>query len=282
MIAVLQQDLGLFITVAAFVGLMVGSFLNVVAYRLPIMLDRQWRSDALDCLGMPPPPQDEPFTLSVPSSACPCCGHKIRPWENLPVISYVALGGKCSACRSKISLTYPAVELVTAVLSSMFAWRFGATPAGCASLVLLWALVALFLIDLNTMLLPDSITLPVLWLGLVVNAFAVFTPLQDAVLGAAAGYMSFWVVAKLFLMLRGVEGVGQGDYKLFALIGAWGGWQILPATLLVASLSTAAVGISIRLRGSDRPLPFGPGLVIGGLLCLMFGSEINHWLLYRQ
>ncbi|MFG8863177.1 A24 family peptidase [Pseudomonas aeruginosa] len=281
MIEILQADQALFIGIVALVSLMVGSFLNVVAYRLPIMLERAWTVEAQECLGLPSSEPVDRLTLSSPSSACPNCGHKIRPWENLPVVSYIALRGKCSGCGTKISITYPAVELATALLSASLAWHYGVTPAACAAIVLLWMLIALCLIDLKVMLLPDAITLPALWIGLAANYFGVLASLHDAVAGAVVGYMTFWTIGKLFYIVRGVEGLGQGDYKLFALFGAWGGWQVLPATLLIASLTTAAVGMAIRLVRKDRYLPFGPGLILGGVISLVFGSEINHWLLYR-
>lgn len=274
------------------VGLLVGSFLNVVIYRLPKMMERDWQaqcrefieqqtdSDSNAPLAMATNTNSTQatFNLIVPGSSCPHCGHKIKPWENIPIISYVFLGGKCSACKNTISLRYPSVELVTGVLSALAIAFFGATWAGLAALVLTWALIALTMIDLDTYLLPDDITLPLLWLGLIVNSFGLFTDLASAFWGAVAGYLTLWSVYQLFKLLTGKEGMGYGDFKLLAALGAWMGWQMLPQIILLSSLVGAVIGITlIIVRGRDRniPIPFGPYLAIAGWIAFIWGDRIN-------
>src|SRR5690606_19795150 len=221
----------------------------------------------------------EPFNLMVPRSRCPHCGHKIKSWENIPVISYLMLGGKCSACKAKISARYPVIEIVSGLLSIAVIYYVGFNWNGLAALVFTWALIALTMIDFDTYLLPDDITLPLLWLGLIVNSFAAFTDLPSALWGAIAGYLSLWSVYKLFKLLTGKEGMGYGDFKLLAALGAWMGWQMLPQIILLSSLVGAVIGISlIIIRGRDKniPIPFGPYLAIAGWIAFVWGDEINQ------
>src|SRR5690554_4312141 len=214
---------------AAVLGLLVGSFLNVVIYRVPKMLHNEWHMQCCELLEQPQPAEaPKPFNLITPRSTCPHCGHGIKPWENIPVISYLLLRGRCSACRAGISARYPIIELATGLLSLVVIFHFGANMAGLTAPLLTWALIALTMIDIDTQLLPDNITLPLLWLGLVVNAFGVFTSLPNALWGAVAGYLSLWSIYWLFKLLTGKEGMGYGDFKLLAALGAWMGWQMLP------------------------------------------------------
>ncbi|MEB0090956.1 A24 family peptidase [Pseudomonas sp. CCI4.2] len=259
-------------------GLLVGSFLNVVIYRLPIMLDRDWKSQSREMLSLPAEPEPDTFNLMLPHSRCPHCAHKIRAWENLPVISYLFLGGKCSGCKAPISKRYPIVELACGLLSAFIAWHFGFGWQAAAMLVLVWGLLAMSLIDADHQLLPDALVLPLLWLGLIVNTFGLFTNLHDALWGAVAGYMSLWLVFWTFKLVTGKEGMGYGDFKLLAMLGAWGGWQILPLTILLASLVGAVLGlIMLRLRNASTstPIPFGPYLAIAGWIALLWGGQIT-------
>ncbi|MEB0038869.1 A24 family peptidase [Pseudomonas sp. MH10] len=259
-------------------GLLVGSFLNVVIYRLPIMLDRDWKSQSREMLSLPAEPEPDTFNLMLPHSRCPRCAHKIRAWENLPVISYLFLGGKCSGCKAPISKRYPIIELACGLLSAFIAWHFGFGWQAAAMLVLAWGLLAMSLIDADHQLLPDALVLPLLWLGLIVNTFGLFTNLHDALWGAVAGYMSLWLVFWTFKLVTGKEGMGYGDFKLLAMLGAWGGWQILPLTILLASLVGAVLGlIMLRLRNASTstPIPFGPYLAIAGWIALLWGGQIT-------
>jgi leader peptidase (prepilin peptidase)/N-methyltransferase len=263
--------------VAGIVGLCIGSFVNVVIHRLPKMLERGWRAQCAELAGEPA--ADLPaYNLLTPRSQCPSCGHPISALENIPVMSFLFLRGRCSACRTPISPRYPMVELLTGALSVAAVLRFGATPAGAAACLLLWALVALTFIDFDTQLLPDGITLPLLWTGLLANAAGVFgVSLSDAVFGAAAGYLFLWTVYWLFKLIRGKEGMGYGDFKLLAALGAWLGWQMLPLIVLLSSVVGATVGISlIAFKGRDHniPLPFGPYLAIAGAIALFWGPAL--------
>ncbi|RMF16030.1 MAG: prepilin peptidase [Gammaproteobacteria bacterium] len=280
------------VPVALLLGLLIGSFLNVVIYRLPRMLDKQWRTecrlvlaDELNAADSPASKHtaeaqegsEAPFNLVTPPSTCPACGHQIRPWENIPVLSYLLLKGKCSSCKSPISIRYPIVETVTALLSAVVAWQIGPQPALFPALILTWCLISLTLIDADTQLLPDTITLPVLWLGLLINTQGLFTDLESAVWGATAGYLSLWSIYWLFKLLTGKEGMGYGDFKLLAALGAWMGWQMLPLIILLSSLVGAVVGIvMIMAMGRDRqiPIPFGPYLAAAGWIALLWGHEI--------
>lgn len=273
--------------VVLFVSLCTGSFLNVVIFRLPKMMHQEWRAQCEAFLEVPEEQRstEARVTLSRPASTCPSCGHKIRAWENIPVISYLILGGKCSACKTRISLRYPIIEALTALFSLMTVWLLGPTPEALWALVLVWSLVALTMIDFDHQLLPDSITLPLMWLGLVLSYFGVMTDFTSAFWGAVAGYLSLWSVYWLFKLTTGKEGMGHGDFKLLAALGAWLGWQLLPAIILLSSLVGAVVGITlmlVRRHGRDVPIPFGPYLAAAGLLSLWFGDEIlagwNAWL----
>lgn len=265
--------------VVLFVSLCIGSFLNVVILRLPKMMHQDWRCQCEEFLSVPEGDRnpEEPITLSRPASTCPSCGHRIRPWENIPVISYLFLRGKCSNCNAGISVRYPLIEAVTALFSVLTVWLLGPSVGTLWALVLLWALIALTMIDFDTQLLPDNITLPLMWLGLVLNYFGYLTDFTSAFWGAVAGYLSLWSVYWLFKLVTGKEGMGHGDFKLLAAIGAWLGWQLLPAVILLSSLVGAVVGISLMVfhrHGRDVPIPFGPYLAAAGLLALWFGDEI--------
>ena len=267
-----------FVLCAALLGLLVGSFLNVVIHRLPKMMELEWQQQARDALSLPQPEQKATYNLVLPNSQCPHCGHEIRAWENIPVVSYLALRGKCSACKAPISARYPLVEVATALLSGFVAWHFGFTWQAGAMLLLTWGLLAMSLIDVDHQLLPDALVLPLLWLGLIVNYFGLFTSLGDALWGAVFGYLSLWSVYWLFKLLTGKEGMGYGDFKLLAMLGAWGGWQVLPLTILFSSLVGAVLGvILLRLRNAETstPIPFGPYLAIAGWIALLWGDQIT-------
>jgi leader peptidase (prepilin peptidase)/N-methyltransferase len=258
-------------------GLLFGSFLNVVIYRLPIMMQREWEFQAAELSGQQFD-QSDIFNLSTPRSSCPHCGHAITALENIPVISYLVLGGKCRGCRAGISARYPLIEALTALLSATVAWHFGFTWACVGALLLTWSLIALTFIDLDHQLLPDKITLPLVWLGLFFNLFGVFTDLSSSVVGAIAGYLSLWSIYHLFRLITGKEGMGYGDFKLLAALGAWMGWQSLPMIVLLSSLVGAVVGITlILLRNHQRdiPIPFGPYLAAAGWIAFLWGDQIN-------
>jgi len=264
---------------AAVLGLLVGSFLNVVALRLPVMMERAWRRECAELLGSGGAHVSEaPFSLLQPPSRCPHCGHAIRAWENVPVLSWLLLRGQCDACAKPISIRYPVVEAVTGLLSWGVAWQLGWGWQLAAALPLTWALIALTVIDIDHQLLPDQITLPFLWLGLLLNAFGVFTDPVSAILGAVAGYLSLWTVYQVFRRLTGKEGMGYGDFKLLALFGAWLGWQMLPQIVLISALVGSVVGvtlIALRRHGRDVPIPFGPYLAAAGWIALLWGERIN-------
>jgi leader peptidase (prepilin peptidase)/N-methyltransferase len=275
---VFRQSPALLYGSALALGLVVGSFLNVVILRLPRMLEAQWRRD---CQGLEGPPPDEEgprLSLSSPPSQCPACGHRIRALENVPILSWLALRGHCSACGAAISIRYPLVEALTAALSLAVVLRFGIAPETIAALVLTWGLVALAVIDLDTQLLPDGITLPLLWLGLLLSPWGLFVDSESAILGAAAGYISLWTVFQLFRLVTGKEGMGFGDFKLFALFGAWLGWQLLPQIILLSALTGAVLGTLLIVAGRHRqgtPMPFGPFLAAAGWIALLWGPQIN-------
>lgn len=270
--------------VAAFVGglfgLCVGSFLNVVIHRLPKMLDRGWRAQCAELSGEPPAEEQPlPYNLITPRSQCPACGHAIGALENVPVVSYLFLRGRCSACAATISARYPIVELLTGALTVAAVLRFGVTPAAAAGCLFVWSLIALTFIDFDTQLLPDSLTLPLLWGGLLANV-AGWVPgvtLRDAVVGAIAGYLALWTIYWLFKLIRGKEGMGYGDFKLLAALGAWLGWQMLPLIVLLSSFVGAIIGIGLVVfKGRDHqiPLAFGPYLAIAGVIALFFGRSL--------
>jgi leader peptidase (prepilin peptidase)/N-methyltransferase len=264
------------VAIATLVGLFIGSFLNVVIHRLPRMLERGWAEQCAELRGEESP-KAPLYNLAVPRSQCPACGHQITALENVPIASFLALGGKCSSCGKPISARYPLVEALGGALAAAAIWRFGATWQGLAACVLLWSLIALTFIDFDTQLLPDGLTLPLLWGGLVVNLFELFVPLRTAVIGAIAGYLALWIVYWLFKLIRGKEGMGYGDFKLLAALGAWMGWQMLPFIVLLSSVVGAVIGIMlIVFKGRDHniPLAFGPYLAIAGAIALFFGPRL--------
>jgi len=259
-------------------GLCVGSFLNVVIHRLPQILERDWRAQCAELRGEVLE-SCEPLSLVRPRSRCPACGHPIGALENIPILSYLFLRGRCAACSAAISVRYPLVEALTALLSGFTVWHFGPTLTAIAALCLIWALIALSFIDLDTQLLPDSITLPLLWLGLLFNLWGGFASLQSAVIGAMAGYLCLWTVYWLFKLATGKEGMGYGDFKLLAALGAWLGWQMLPVIVLFSSMIGAVIGIALIVlakHGRNIPIPFGPYLAAAGILALFWGQTITR------
>ncbi|MBL8446906.1 MAG: prepilin peptidase [Zoogloeaceae bacterium] len=266
-----------FSVLAGILSLFVGSFLNVVIHRLPVMMEREWQSQAAELRGEPISPSP-PFNLATPRSRCPHCGATIRAIDNIPLFSYLVLQGKCRHCRAGISPRYPLVEVLSGLLGAYAAWHFGPGIPAAAAILFLWSMIALTFIDLDTQLLPDSLTLPLLWTGLLVNIGGTFAPLQDAVLGAAAGYLVLWTVYWLFKLSTGKEGMGYGDFKLLAAIGAWLGWKMLPLTILLSSAVGACVGIALILlyrHGRNVPIPFGPYLATAGVLALFVGETLT-------
>ena len=270
----------LFIFCAAIFSLAIGSFLNVVIHRLPKMMEAEWRAQCADLEGRPIDEKGA-YNLWAPRSHCPSCSAPIRVADNVPVVSYLLLRGKCASCGARISPRYPIVEALTAVLSAAIAWRFGWGAAGLLALLFTWMLIALTFIDTDTTLLPDSITLPMLWLGLLANAWGIFVPLQDAVLGTVAGYLILWSIYWLFKLTTGKEGMGYGDFKLLAALGAWMGWKMLLPIILLSSVVGAVVGIALILlakRGREIPIPFGPYLAAAGLIALVYGDTLARFL----
>jgi leader peptidase (prepilin peptidase)/N-methyltransferase len=266
------------------VGLVIGSFLNVVIYRMPIMLEREWQAQAAEVLATTAPAAPETFNLSMPRSACPACKAPIKAWQNVPVLSWLALRGRCAACKAPISVRYPLVELTTGLLSAWVAWHFGFGAAAPSALILTWVLIALTGIDIDHQLLPDTLTLPLMWLGLLAAVVVGPTPgtslpvsAQDAIIGASAGYMSLWLVYQTFKLITGKEGMGYGDFKLFAALGAWLGWKVLPLIILLSAATGAVLGIlMIVSRGRDKaaPMPFGPYLAVAGWIAMMYGDAL--------
>lgn len=290
LLSALQAYPTLGLACALVLGLLVGSFLNVVIYRIPKMMERDWQAQCNEFIANSgniaslsindqTNKKQEPFNLMVPASRCPNCGHKIRAWENIPVISYVVLSGKCSGCKAAISARYPSIEIITGLLSAAIIYHTGINWTGLAGLIFTWSLITLTMIDLDTYLLPDDITLPLLWLGLIANSFGAFTDLPSALWGAIAGYLSLWSVYQFFKLVTGKEGMGFGDFKLLAALGAWMGWQMLPQIILLSSLVGAVIGIGMMiLRGRDKniPIPFGPYLAIAGWIAFVWGDAINQ------
>ena len=270
--------LWLILGAALVIGLVIGSFLNVVIHRLPRMLEREWRHECAELEGRPPVDQEAPLSLSTPGSRCPHCETPIKPWHNVPVFGYLWLHGRCAACAAPIGLRYPLVELITGLLTMAVVWRFGISWEMGAAAILTWSLVTLSGIDIDHQLLPDRITAPLAWLGLLLSVGGFFTTPGDAIVGAISGYLSLWLVFRLFLLATGKEGMGFGDFKLLAVFGAWLGWQLLPQIVLVSSLIGAVVGIGMMALGRHRrtqPIPFGPFLALAGWIALMWGREIN-------
>ncbi len=278
LIELLQSLPFFFVVLCGTAGLLVGSFLNVVIHRLPKMMEREWHDQCAELNGNEPE-NVPPYNLFMPHSACPHCGHKISALENIPVISYLLLRGKCKDCSAPISARYPIVETVSGLLSAYVAWHFGFGLAALAALLFIWMLLALICIDLDTQLLPDDITLPLLWLGLLFNVSATFIDINSAVIGAIAGYLALWSIYWLFKLATGKEGMGYGDFKLLAAIGAWVGWQMLPLVIMLSSAVGAVVGITLIIAarlGRNVPIPFGPYLAGGGLIALFWGQPLTQ------
>ena len=258
-------------------GLLVGSFLNVVVYRLPLMMESRWRRDCCELLELDQEKQETTLNLATPNSHCPQCKAPIRPWQNIPVFSYLLLRGKCSVCAQPISPRYPLLELTTGLMTMVLTWYFPFSPALFGAVIFTWSLIALTMIDIDHQLLPDDLTLPLLWLGLLFNLNATYVSLPEAVIGAMGGYLILWGVYQAFRLLTGKEGMGYGDFKLLAALGAWMGWQMLPLIILLSSLVGAIIGIAlmiIKRRGKDIPIPFGPYLAMAGWIALLWGEEI--------
>lgn len=278
LLEVLQAVPAAFVGTCLILGLMVGSFLNVVIHRLPRMMELGWQQQCAELRGEEPLAHPR-YNLVVPRSACPHCNHAISAWENIPVVSYLLLRGKCKGCGAAISPRYPVIEAVCGILSAYAAWHFGFGWAAAGALLLVWALLALTAIDFDTQLLPDDITLPLLWAGLLFNLSGTYTSLHSAVLGAIFGYLALWGVYWLFKLATGKDGMGYGDFKLLAALGAWLGWQMLPLIILLSSLVGAVVGIALIVaarHGRHIPIPFGPYLAGGGLIALFWGQTLTQ------
>jgi len=281
-LALASEHAGFFIFFISVLGLLIGSFLNVVIHRVPLMMKQEWHSDCCELLEIEnqnDAVKSSPFNLFKPNSHCPRCKCEIKPWQNIPIISYLSLGGKCANCEEEISIRYPLVEATSALLSGLIAFYFGATEQTLALLLLTWSLIALTIIDVDHQLLPDSITLPLLWLGILLNTQGIFTDLTSSVWGAIAGYLSLWSVFWLFKLLTGKEGMGYGDFKLLAALGAWMGWQALPLIIILSSVVGAVIGIAgIIIMGRDKnvPIPFGPYLAIAGWIALLWGDQLTQ------
>ena len=281
-IEIYQQHPPLLYGTAIALGLIVGSFLNVVILRLPRIMEAGWRRECSELSGAteatPAAPDQPALSLAHPPSQCPSCGHRIRPLENVPILSYLILRGRCSACGVRISPRYPLIEGLTAVLTLIVVLHFGLSWQGLAALPLTWGLIALAVIDYDTQLLPDGITIPLLWVGLLFSLFGLFTDSASAIIGAATGYLSLWAVFHGFRLVTGKEGMGYGDFKLFGLFGAWLGWQVLPQIILLSALTGAVLGTLLIVRGRHQrgaPLPFGPFLAAAGWISLIWGQQIN-------
>tara|TARA_B110000503_G_scaffold138502_1_gene224812 strand:+ start:264 stop:1124 length:861 start_codon:yes stop_codon:yes gene_type:complete len=276
-VAALLEQPALLLLIVTLLGLVVGSFLNVVIHRLPIMMEQNWRRECCEFLDQPAA-DDSPISLAIPNSQCPHCKTPIRAWQNIPVLSYLLLRGRCANCQATISLRYPIVEVISGALALAAGLQFGFDSAQIlGALIMIWCLITLTGIDIDTQLLPDSITLPLLWLGLLFNLNGVFTDIQSAVVGAVAGYLTLWTVYWAFKLLTGKEGMGYGDFKLLAALGAWFGWQSLPLIILLSSFVGAFIGILLiaaKRQGREVPMPFGPYLAGAGLLCLFFGDTL--------
>jgi len=280
--AILAQTPALLYLIAGVLGLIVGSFLNVVILRLPRIMELEWHRECAQLAELagsgPAPVPDQALSLANPPSSCPHCGARIAPWDNIPVVSWLLLRGRCRDCKGSISARYPLIEALTAALSVIVVWQFGASAEALAALVLTWGLIALAFIDLDTQLLPDDITLPLLWLGLLISLAGLFTDSTSAIIGAVAGFLILWSVFHLFRLLTGKEGMGRGDFKLLALFGAWLGWQALPQIVLLSAMAGAIIGVALIATGrrdSQQPIPFGPFLAMAGWIALLWGESIT-------
>ena len=275
-IEVLQRSPAILVATVCLLGLCVGSLLNVVIHRVPKMMEAGWREECAALEGRDPPPRTA-YNLFTPPSACPSCGTRIKAMHNIPVVSWIALRGRCASCRAPISARYPLVEVLGGAMAGLMAWRFGYSAQLVFALVFAWAMIALAFIDFDTQLLPDDITLPMLWLGLIANSAGVFTDLRSAVLGAAGGYLILWLVYWAFRLIAKKEGMGFGDFKLLAAIGAWTGWQVLPVVIVASAGLGAVVGslfLWLSRRGADTRIPFGPYLALGGIVAIVWGREL--------
>jgi len=266
-------------------GLAIGSFLNVVIHRLPRMMEREWRAECAELSGQPAP-QEPPYTLVAPRSACPKCGHRISALENVPIVSWLVLRGKCSGCRAPISIKYPLVELLAGVGAAYCTWRFGASMTALGATLFIWFTIALAVIDQETGLLPDDLTLPLVWLGLLVNLAGAFVPLPDAVIGAAAGYLSLWLVYQGYKLLTGKEGMGYGDFKMNAAVGAFLGWKMLPLVILLSSFVGLLFGALQMFAARGRwdasfKFHFGPYIAVAGIVAMFWGEPLVRWYLQR-
>ena len=278
---ILRTEPTFFVTFSVILGLMVGSFLNVAIHRLPKMMEREWHNNCLELQGKDVPEQSK-YTIVTPRSACPKCGHNIGAMENIPIISYLMLGGKCKGCKTGISMRYPLIEALTGALIGAVAYKYGYTYTTLFAWIYVLALITLTFIDLDTQLLPDDITLPLLWLGLLFNLNIGFTDLKSAVIGAMLGYLILWVVYWAFKLVTGKEGMGYGDFKLLGAIGAWFGWQLLPAVILLSSVVGAVIGIGMIIfkgKTGGTAIPFGPFLALGGIAALFFGRQLASFYL---
>lgn len=270
----------MFISLSLGLGLLVGSFLNVVIYRLPVLLEKEWHKQCNELLKIETEqkPDGQAFNLVTPRSRCPHCGHAIRAYENIPVLSYLFLRGQCSSCKTHISIRYPMIESICAILTAVVAWHFGFGWAALGAMFLTWSLIALTVIDYDHQLLPDNITLPFLWIGLMLSLYNIFTDVQSSIIGAVAGYLVLWLVFHGFKLVTGKEGMGYGDFKLLAMLGAWMGWQMLPAIILMSSVVGVIVGVSLIMfknHNKNHPIPFGPYLATAGWVCLLWGDSLN-------
>ena len=279
LIALIQQNSTIFIIIASLLGLVIGSFLNVVIHRLPIMMEMDWREQCASLSGIDNVAKTTKYNLITPRSTCPHCQKAIAAWHNIPVISFLMLGGRCKECKASISWRYPAVEIISAFLVGLTAYKFGFSISTLAASVFALALLSLTFIDLDTQLLPDDITLPLLWLGLLFNLNGGFTDIQSAIIGAVVGYLILWIVYWVFKLVTGKEGMGYGDFKMLAAIGAWFGWTMLPAVILLSSIAGSIIGIGLIIfakKGRDTAIPFGPYLALGGIAALFYGAQLSH------
>jgi leader peptidase (prepilin peptidase)/N-methyltransferase len=279
LIALIQENSTIYIIVASLIGLVVGRFLNVVIHRLPIMMEMDWREQCESLKGIDNTAKTTKYNLITPRSNCPHCKKTISTWHNIPVISFLLLGGRCQECKAPISWRYPSVEIISAVLVGLAAYTFGFSINALAASVFVLALITLTFIDFDAQLLPDDITLPLLWLGLLFNLNGGFTDIQSAIIGAVAGYLILWGFYWLFKLITGKEGMGYGDFKMLAAIGAWFGWAMLPAVILVSSISGSIIGIALMVfakKGRNNAIPFGPYLALGGIVALFWGHQLSH------